>query len=230
MKQKSSKVSDRKKTTDLKSEILVHCAHDKLVDITELVPHPRNPNKHPDSQVALLAKIIRAQGWRAPITVSERSGFIIKGHGRLQAAQLLGMQVVPVDVQPYETEAAEWQDMIADNRIAELAEMDLASIKDLLQEMDTGENDMDLTGYDEMELERLMTQFHVKGENDANSEWSGMPEFSQEDQSGMILIVHFKTTEDKMLLAQKIEQPITEATRSIWFPHVAPENLKNFKS
>lgn len=143
----------------------IYCSHMKMVDITDLQPHPRNPNRHPDTQIALLAKIIRHQGWRAPITVSKRSGFIIKGHGRLQAAQLLGIEKVPVDIQPYENEAQEWADMIADNRIAELAEMDLVNLKDLLQEMDTGDLDMDLTGYDKMELERLMTQLHIPENN-----------------------------------------------------------------
>lgn len=43
----------------------VHCAHDALVPTAELKANPRNPNKHPEKQIALLAKIIAAQGWRA---------------------------------------------------------------------------------------------------------------------------------------------------------------------
>jgi len=124
------------------------------------VANPRNPNTHGDSQIALLAKIIRAQGWRAPITVSNRSGFIVKGHGRLQAARLLQVAQVPVERQDYATEADEWQDMIADNRIAELAEINNAILKDLLETLDDGQNDMDLTGFDAAELERLMLQEH----------------------------------------------------------------------
>jgi ParB-like chromosome segregation protein Spo0J len=71
------------------SGIETHCAFDKSVDVVDLIPHPRNPNKHDDKQIALLAKIIRSQGWRNPIVVSERSGFIISGHGRLEAATIL---------------------------------------------------------------------------------------------------------------------------------------------
>lgn len=52
------------------SSIPVYCAFDEIIDVAELVPNPRNPNKHPESQIQLLAKIIKAQGWRAPITVS----------------------------------------------------------------------------------------------------------------------------------------------------------------
>lgn len=98
----------------------IHCAHDKLVDITTLVPNPRNPNRHLDKQIELLAKIIQNQGWRAPITVSTRSGFIVRGHGRLRAAQKLGLAHVPVDRQDYATEAEEWADMIADNQISDV--------------------------------------------------------------------------------------------------------------
>ena len=47
------------------SGIAVHCAHDEPVDVANLIPNPRNPNKHGDKQVAMLAKIIRHQVRRA---------------------------------------------------------------------------------------------------------------------------------------------------------------------
>ena len=142
-------------------EIQIYCAHDEIVEVESLIENPRNPNKHPQKQLELLAKIIKNQGWRNPITVSKRSGFIVKGHGRLQAAKLAGLSVVPIDRQEYESEAAEWADMIADNRIAELAETDNALLKDVLLELDTGEFDMELAGFDEQSLEQLMAQFHT---------------------------------------------------------------------
>jgi DNA modification methylase len=140
------------------SAILVHCSHAKLVDVTELVANPRNPNKHSDKQVALLAKIIRHQGWRSPITVSNRSGFVVTGHGRLQAAILLGEQLVPVDRQDFASEADEWAHLVADNRIAELADADKSMIADLLKDLDAGGLDMDLTGFDMDALDELMEQ------------------------------------------------------------------------
>ena len=63
------------------SGVKVHCAFEKAVDVVDLVEHPRKPNKHGDKQIALLAKIIRNQGWRNPIVVSADSGFIVAGHG-----------------------------------------------------------------------------------------------------------------------------------------------------
>lgn len=92
----------------------VFCAHDKIVDVSTLVPNPKNPNQHPDAQIQLLGRIIRQTGWRQPITVSKRSGFIVKGHGRLSAALLEGMKQAPVDYQNYTNEAEEYADLVAD--------------------------------------------------------------------------------------------------------------------
>ena len=77
--------------------IPVYCAHDKIVDIKELTPNPKNPNTHPDSQIELLADIIEQVGWRAPITVSTASGYVVKGHGRLMAAKHKGCIVGSCD-------------------------------------------------------------------------------------------------------------------------------------
>lgn len=135
----------------------VHCAHDELVDPHRLVQHKRNPNAHPDTQIALLAKLITAHGWRAPITVSTRSGFVVRGHGRLQAALLMEVTAVPVDYQEYENEAMEWADCLADNKIAELSELDRGMTRSIIEELDTGAFDLDLTGFDYDSLEELMT-------------------------------------------------------------------------
>ena len=166
----------------LASGIPVHCSHLRIADVTSLIQNPRNPNKHGDAQVALLAKIIRHQGWRAPITISRRSGFIVTGHGRLEAAKLLGVQSVPVDEQDFATEADEWAHLIADNRIAELADPSRAELATLLAELDTGDFDMDLTGFDYSALEELMTAAAPEGDSDESratlAERFGVPPFS----------------------------------------------------
>ena len=102
----------------------IDCAYDELVDIHKLQINPKNPNKHPAKQIDLLDKIIDYQGQRSPIIVSKRSGFITKGHGRLDAIKKLGWTKAAVDYQEYSDEAQEYADMVADNKIAELAEND----------------------------------------------------------------------------------------------------------
>ena len=93
--------------------IPIFCAHTSLIDPRALRPNPANPNRHSAHQVALLASIIQDQGWRNPITVSKRSGLIVRGHGRLEAAMLIGCAAVPVDEQDYASEAEELADLLA---------------------------------------------------------------------------------------------------------------------
>lgn len=162
----------------------VYCAHDAIVDAAKLVPNPKNPNTHPDNQIQLLGRIIRQTGWRQPITVSTRSGFIVKGHGRLAAALLEGVKEVPVDYQNYTSEAEEYADLVADNRIAELAEIDNKMLADIFAEIDTGEIPMEMTGYTEEEMESLITGLAEALHDDSNlNEPDDIPEAPEPEQA-----------------------------------------------
>lgn len=130
------------------------CAHDALVDVDTLQPNPKNPNAHPARQIELLAKIISYQGQRSPIVVSNRSGFIVKGHGRLDAVKKLGWAQAAVDYQDYESEAQEYADMIADNKIAELAEHDDNAMIDGIKTL--GITDFELLGLDGFSLPEVI--------------------------------------------------------------------------
>lgn len=123
--------------------------------MAELIENPRNPNHHPKNQLERLGEIIRNAGWRQPVTISARSGMVVKGHGRLQAAKVEGLTECPVEVQEYPDEASELADMIADNRIAELAEMDEAGLVAVLQDLQT-EQVLPMAGFDDGEVRDLM--------------------------------------------------------------------------
>lgn len=82
----------------------VYCAYDEIVEIDSLKPNPRNPNRHPEAQVKMLARIIGEQGWRAPITVSRRSGYIVRGHARRLAGYEAGSQYAPIEWQDYDND------------------------------------------------------------------------------------------------------------------------------
>ena len=135
----------------------VFCAHDAIVPLKDLRPIPINPNQHPPEQIKLLASVIRATGWRGPITVSTRSGYIVKGHGRLMAAELDDLKEVPVDYQNYASEAEEMADLTADNRIAELATIDNKMLAEVFADIDTGEIPFMLSGYTEEEYGNIVT-------------------------------------------------------------------------
>lgn len=139
--------------------IKIDCAFDKMVKVGDLIPNPQNPNKHPKEQIELFARVIEYQGWRSPIIVSKRSGMIVKGHGRLLVAKYLGLEEVPVDFQDYESEAMELYDLSSDNRIAELSEIDNKMLLNLFENLDTGEVDFELSGYDEKFYKELAHSF-----------------------------------------------------------------------
>jgi len=106
----------------------IRCEYSELVELHKLQPHPKNANEHPQEQIDRLAEIIDFQGMRSPIVVSKRSGFITKGHGRLDALKKLGWDKAPVDYQEYESEAQEYADIIADNEIAKWATTNLSKV------------------------------------------------------------------------------------------------------
>lgn len=138
--------------------IPVYCSFDKIVPVEELKPNPKNPNRHPGDQVELLAKVIEAQGWRQPVKVSTLSGMIVSGHGRYEAALFLGCPV-PVDFQDYPSEAEELADLLADNRIAEMAEMDEKMLAELFAVIDESDLALDITGYTDDVMDALADAF-----------------------------------------------------------------------
>ena len=148
------------KAKALANEIEVWCSFDELVSVDSLNPNPKNPNKHPDSQIELLSKNIKYLGWRHPITVSKRSGFIVAGHGRLMAAKKLGVQIVPVDYQDFNSDADEMVVLVADNRVAELSETSEEDLKNILSELD-GKIEIDLTGFSDAEVEQLLRDINT---------------------------------------------------------------------
>ncbi len=120
--------------------------------IKELKPHPKNPNKHSKEQIGRLAALIKYQGWRLPIIVSKQSGFIVSGHGRLEAAKLMGLKEVPVSLQDFTSDEQELAFLVSDNAIASWAELDLASINSFVPDLGP-EFDIDLLGIEDFEIE-----------------------------------------------------------------------------
>src|SRR5438128_1641000 len=135
------------KTPHIESSPQIRCTFSKLELVAKLKPNPRNPNKHPDKQLDLYAKVILHQGWRRAIVVSRRSGFIVTGHGAVECAKHAGWPKVPVDFQDFASDADETAHMLADNRLAELSEISEADLAGLVFELKEAEFDMDLTGF-----------------------------------------------------------------------------------
>lgn len=106
----------------------IDCSYTQLVPVNDLKPSPRNPNKHSDDQINRLMELIQYYGIKHPIIVSKRSGLIVAGHGRLEAIKRLGFKEAPVDYQDFESEEQEYGFLVADNAIADWADLSLAEI------------------------------------------------------------------------------------------------------
>lgn len=160
-------------------EIPVYCAFDEIVCTDDLVKNPKNPNRHPEYQIEMLGNIIKSQGWRQPIKVSKRSGYIVSGHGRYEAALFIGAESVPVDYQEYSSDEEELADLLADNRIAELAEMDNKMLADIFAEVDGDSFDLELTGYTFEDIEDLLTD-NIEPEIDLEKADEDLPDVPDE--------------------------------------------------
>ena len=120
--------------------------------LAQLIPYDRNPKAHPDSQIDKLANSIREWGFTIPILVDE-DDMVLAGHGRLFAAQRLGMTEVPT------IKAVGWSDqqkkayIIADNKLAEKGEWDTPMLYAELKQISQSGFDLSLMGAeDDFEL------------------------------------------------------------------------------
>jgi DNA modification methylase len=112
-----------------------------------LVPYARNARTHSEEQVAQIAASIVEFGFTNPILAGS-DGIIVAGHGRLTAAQKLGLEVVPVVVLDHLTPTQRRALIIADNRIAENAGWDDAMLRVELDALRDDDFDLSLTGFD----------------------------------------------------------------------------------
>ena len=119
-----------------------------LVPVAELLTrqHPTNTKTHPEQQLAVFREIVKANGIRRPITVSNLSGNIVAGHGLLLALAGLGVVMAPVDYQDFANEAHELAHLAADNRLADLGEVNEAAIRKVVQQIEDSGLDRQLAG------------------------------------------------------------------------------------
>ena len=129
----------------------------EMVAFGVLKPHDRNPRTHTKKQIGQIGESIKRFGFTNPVLV-DCENRIIAGHGRLEAARLIGMTTVPVLRLEHLSEAERRAYVLADNRLAELAGWDnelLALELGTMLELDP-ELDLALTGFDPAEIEALL--------------------------------------------------------------------------
>lgn len=123
--------------------------------LDRLRAYARNPRTHSDAQVAQIAASIVEFGWTNPVLVAG-DGTVIAGHGRLDAARRLGLSMVPVLVLDHLSEAQRRAYVIADNKLALNAGWNDELLAAELHALNGDGFNLELTGFDETELDRLM--------------------------------------------------------------------------
>lgn len=104
--------------------------------VSALKPYERNTRKHTAKDVGKIAESIKLYGFNDPIGIWGPECLVVEGHGRLQAAQLLGLETVPVVRLDHLSEDQRREYAIAHNRIAELSSWDRDLLKLELQGLD----------------------------------------------------------------------------------------------
>lgn len=139
--------------------------------VADLVPYANNARTHPEWQIAQIAASIAEFGWANPLLIGP-DNVLIAGHGRLLAAERLGIEKVPVIVLGHLTEQQRRALVIADNKIAENAGWDEELLRRELAALRDEAFDLDIVGFSETELEDLLGDLDDAG---------GVPELGDPD-------------------------------------------------
>jgi ParB/RepB/Spo0J family partition protein len=136
---------------------------------TELKLDPRNPRKHSREQIRAIAKSIEAFGFNAPILI-DRYKKLIVGHGRLQAAMLLGVTQVPVIRLEHLSESQAKAYMLADNKLTDRSSWDDAALAVHLKELSDLALDFDIEaiGFETPEIDLRIQSLDAISEDAAD--------------------------------------------------------------
>jgi len=197
-------------------------------DISSLKPHPKNYREHPDDQLEHLCQSIKEFGLYRNIVIA-KDGTILVGHGIVLACKKLGIEAVPTLELPIEPDSIEALKLLtADNEVTHLSENDDRELSQILQEI-LEKNNLLGTGYDKMMLANLLFVTRPESEIkdfDAAAEWVGMPDYEPSTLPKKI-IVSFENDEDRDAFGKILNIPLTEKTKSVWYPHKEQDDIKN---
>jgi hypothetical protein len=184
--------------------------------VADLVPDPNNRRQRTPRNLDVIVESLRAVGAARSIVLDE-SDVVLAGNGVVEGAPQAGIKRVRIiDADGDELIAVRRRGLsdeqkrqlsLADNRAAELATWDLPALG---ADRDAG---LDLRPFWTEAEEAMLLGAGVK------PDWSGMPEFTQEDQEAYRTIkVHFRTQADVDAFAALLQQSVTDKTRYLWFP------------
>ena len=134
--------------------------------VQDLRPNPRNPRSHTRKQISQIAKSIETFNFNVPVLVDAELN-VIAGHGRILAAQKLGMAAVPTISLAHLTPAQAKAFLIADNRLTEISEWDDKLLAEQFIELSALDLnfDIDITGFELAEID-----FRIQSLNEVDAQ------------------------------------------------------------
>ncbi|MDP2366142.1 MAG: DNA methylase N-4, partial [Ignavibacteria bacterium] len=124
--------------------------------ISELIPNVRNPRKHPDKQLQQLQGSVKTYRYsKGSIVVQKGTNKVLAGHGMLTALKAEGFTEVDV-IEADLTDDLANAFLIADNRLGETSEWDIANLDELLKELAGKGIPADYMGFEQKELNELL--------------------------------------------------------------------------
>jgi DNA modification methylase len=157
----------------------------QTMPLDQIKPNPTNPKMHSGKQIRQIANSIVAFGFTNPLLVDEHCE-LIAGHGRYQAARLLGFTTVPVIIVAGLSRAKRRALAIADNKIAENSGWDrerlALEIPELTELLSVEGLDISILGFEPVEIDQLQSDFEEESSDPQDSiepNWFDMPPVSQ---------------------------------------------------
>lgn len=143
----------------------------EYVALGDLKPWARNARTHSKKQVRQIAASIETFGFTNPVLIDERRT-ILAGHGRVAAAELLGLGEVPCLRLDHISDAEKRAYVLADNKLALNAGWDedlLAAELGALMEVEL-DFDMDVTGFSIPEIDGILEAVAPQEQDDPADE------------------------------------------------------------
>lgn len=185
----------------------------------QLLANSANWRIHPKHQQDALSTVLDKIGWIQDVIVNQRTNTVIDGHLRVQLAISQGEASIPV-VYVDLTEDEERLALATLDSTSHMAVTDGAQLTALLKDIQAGDESL-------VELvNSVAVEMGVIPGVDYQAEWQGMPEFEQDDLTAFkSIIVHFDSMDNVSAFANLIGQPITEKTRSLWYPEAVKTDM-----
>jgi hypothetical protein len=187
----------------------------KYKKTADLVPYANNSRLHDETQLGQLVASINEFGFTNPVLLDGANG-IIAGHGRVMAANVLGLETVPTIELQHLTDEQKAAYVIADNKLAQNAKWDDEILRLELQSLSDADYDLSILGFDEASLSRLLD---VAETADAFEEYNEAIEYENKNANPYkSLIVHFENEQDVDNFKHLIKQNFSNSAKYIYHP------------